>query len=515
MLALPLYPAGHLQRQATCWCCLLSSLTLVIAPPPTSRHLPPLWDSQKFCKIVDELLESQLSEVGISAEDFIEICSAHRGAASLNKSVFEYLCALEDFVSFKNMMAQRNRQLDLVALAEIAKLEQQRAAATATTATATATAPAVSQPASPATPAEDSDTPVETEMDPEMKAALAASLAEYERAKAAAELEMAEYERAIAASLELEKDRLKKLKALAAVEAAKAAAAAAAAAAKPASVDSKEAEPEDAPEPAASEHHDSKEAEVDGPVLTSAPDEDAAALLSASDATSVVTQQAAEAAAAAAAAAQPQAAAATADSKPGVVLPAMTTGSSSLPAVALGRGGAVGAGNLSSLAALPGVLENATENVKRAEEALQKHRDARAAMRAADAELSADEKLKQAMEERKAHMMKQRELLLARRKAQRDAEMAKYKEEHPAVAPDTGRVSAAVEAAKRDAATKRAAQAAAARSIGELAKRDFTTTSEASAGGAVSLDQRLAGAADARARAEASHSAALSQLRRG
>ena len=53
---------------------------------------------QKFCKLVDELLELHLAEIGIGVEDFVKLCSQARDASKLNRAVFEKLVAMEDFI---------------------------------------------------------------------------------------------------------------------------------------------------------------------------------------------------------------------------------------------------------------------------------------------------------------------------------------------------------------------------------------------------------------------------------
>lgn len=45
------------------------------------------------------LLESHLAEIGISAEDFVEICMKAKASGSLNMAVVEQILAVEDFLS--------------------------------------------------------------------------------------------------------------------------------------------------------------------------------------------------------------------------------------------------------------------------------------------------------------------------------------------------------------------------------------------------------------------------------
>ena len=45
------------------------------------------------------LLESHLAEIGISAEDFVEICMKAKAAGALNTDVIQQILAVEDFLS--------------------------------------------------------------------------------------------------------------------------------------------------------------------------------------------------------------------------------------------------------------------------------------------------------------------------------------------------------------------------------------------------------------------------------
>ena len=58
---------------------------------------PPL--PQNFCDLVEMLLESHLAEIGISAEDFVEICMKAKAAGALNTDVIQQILAVEDFLS--------------------------------------------------------------------------------------------------------------------------------------------------------------------------------------------------------------------------------------------------------------------------------------------------------------------------------------------------------------------------------------------------------------------------------
>jgi hypothetical protein len=54
---------------------------------------------QAFCELVDDLVETHLSEIGITAEEFVEICAKARHGRQENRAVIEQLLAVEDFLS--------------------------------------------------------------------------------------------------------------------------------------------------------------------------------------------------------------------------------------------------------------------------------------------------------------------------------------------------------------------------------------------------------------------------------
>ena len=54
---------------------------------------------QAFCTLVETLLESHLAEIGVSPEDFFEICLKAKNSGSANRNVVEQILAVEDFLS--------------------------------------------------------------------------------------------------------------------------------------------------------------------------------------------------------------------------------------------------------------------------------------------------------------------------------------------------------------------------------------------------------------------------------
>jgi hypothetical protein len=58
----------------------------------------------------------KLSEVGIDDEVFAEACRHHRFSRDVNKSVYEQMTAMDDFLTFKKLMVRRNKELELEAV---------------------------------------------------------------------------------------------------------------------------------------------------------------------------------------------------------------------------------------------------------------------------------------------------------------------------------------------------------------------------------------------------------------
>ncbi len=73
--------------------------------PRHTPHGPADHALQTFCSLVETLLESHLADIGVSPEDFYEICmkakqpSAEGGTAASNHIIVEQILAVEDFLS--------------------------------------------------------------------------------------------------------------------------------------------------------------------------------------------------------------------------------------------------------------------------------------------------------------------------------------------------------------------------------------------------------------------------------
>jgi hypothetical protein len=132
----------------------------------------------EFCAIVDAQLDLHLAEIGLSAEDFMSVVMAAGPNTELRRVVTEQVLAVDDFITFKKLMARRNAELNLEVLQSHAGMREQ------------------------AQQREDGGA------DADLAAALAASredMLAIEEAQAA--LETAQMEAALAASLALEEQR--------------------------------------------------------------------------------------------------------------------------------------------------------------------------------------------------------------------------------------------------------------------------------------------------------------------
>ena len=448
--------------------------------------------------------------------------SAHNTSASVTT-----------IAEFKKMMAKRNRKLEMEAMNAIQEFEAAAQVAEAADAAATAAAAAetAAAQAAAAAPVADSASPDATqpsELDTtqegvteDMEAAMAASAAEYARVKALADMELADMEAAIAASLELEKERLRKLAALAAAEAA--------AAARQAPSEGKQGESEGK----------GAEEEAEAPAV----DHEVAKLLSAPDATAAATaEHAARGVDAqdddelpppkvvqdAIPTSLPAPAAAPSPAKPSGPYDPFADTPDMGGFGAASHGGSVlpplSGGSMSGLSKLPDILQGARANVQATQDRLDAIRAERAALRASDASdrasLDADAQAK--LEERAAHLRKQRDLILAKKKAEREAAMAKFHADKAAGAgaaakPDAAKMAAAMqEISSRPAAEGTGGGLTAA--LAARARSDYLTSAEraklsSKSATHVSLQERLSQAEEAQSRHSAAQAQAMQALR--
>ncbi|GMH51397.1 hypothetical protein TrRE_jg6624 [Triparma retinervis] len=82
-------------------------------------------DENKFCysdlhaefkEVVERHLTSKLAEFGIGEEVFYEACASNRFKSDINKSVYDQMVAMDDFLTFKKLMVRRNMELELEAV---------------------------------------------------------------------------------------------------------------------------------------------------------------------------------------------------------------------------------------------------------------------------------------------------------------------------------------------------------------------------------------------------------------
>ena len=68
---------------------------------------------REFCQLIDNLLSSHLSEIGVSEVQFAKAVEAGYQRRDVNRKVFDQIIAVDDFLTFKKMMVKRNVQLEL------------------------------------------------------------------------------------------------------------------------------------------------------------------------------------------------------------------------------------------------------------------------------------------------------------------------------------------------------------------------------------------------------------------
>ena len=84
---------------------------------------------QDFKKIVEDLLQELMKELGVSDEQFVEACKkAESSGNPIHKKIVDQILAVENFLAFKRLMVKRNQELNKQALA---LYEKQQAAAKA------------------------------------------------------------------------------------------------------------------------------------------------------------------------------------------------------------------------------------------------------------------------------------------------------------------------------------------------------------------------------------------------
>lgn len=73
---------------------------------------------QEFKELVERVLTEHLMDVGVAPEDFFEACEVayQREASDFAKQVIEQILACDDFLTFKTLMFERNKELEYEAI---------------------------------------------------------------------------------------------------------------------------------------------------------------------------------------------------------------------------------------------------------------------------------------------------------------------------------------------------------------------------------------------------------------
>lgn len=75
---------------------------------------------QDFKKIVEDLLEELMRELGVSDEQFVEACQKAE-KNPVHKKIVDQIMAVDNFLAFKKLMVRRNQELNRQAIEMFAK----------------------------------------------------------------------------------------------------------------------------------------------------------------------------------------------------------------------------------------------------------------------------------------------------------------------------------------------------------------------------------------------------------
>jgi hypothetical protein len=181
---------------------------------------------------------------------------------------------------------------------------------------------------------------------------------------------------------------------------------------------------------------------------------------------------------------------------------------------------------MGGLSKLPEILKGAQANVQATQDRLDAIKAERAALRASDVSDRAtlDAQTQAKLAERSAHLRQQRDLILAKKRTEREAALAQFHADKAAGA-GTGKPDAVKMAAALQDITSRPSDTAAASSGGGLtaalaarARSDYLTSAErqklsSKTASHVSLQERLAQAEESQARNSAAQAQAMQALR--
>lgn len=161
----------------------------------------------EFRDHIEALISSNLGELGITTELFLDSCAKSRNNRHINQVVFERLTAIDDFETFKKVMVKRNIELQIEAMQyfsneDMLSSDGMRGHISATESFRRTSSDFEAKRVSDHHGAGDMD-------DDKVQDILQQSLLELEIMHRQAELEAAELEAALALSLAIEEDRLR------------------------------------------------------------------------------------------------------------------------------------------------------------------------------------------------------------------------------------------------------------------------------------------------------------------
>lgn len=80
------------------------------------------YNLQEFKKLVEDLLYELMAELDITSDQFYEVCEKAQEHPQ-HQSIVNQITAVDDFIAFKRLMANRNRALNEEALKIMLKRE--------------------------------------------------------------------------------------------------------------------------------------------------------------------------------------------------------------------------------------------------------------------------------------------------------------------------------------------------------------------------------------------------------
>lgn len=85
---------------------------------------------QDFKKIVEDLLQELMSELGVSDEQFVAACDK-ASENPIHKKIVDQIMAVDNFLAFKRLMVKRNQELNRQAIEMFQRMQNKDASQTA------------------------------------------------------------------------------------------------------------------------------------------------------------------------------------------------------------------------------------------------------------------------------------------------------------------------------------------------------------------------------------------------